>query len=131
MQRELLRATPPSPPLPACSNLSAGTLTVLLGLFLKALHVFPYAALAARTCLVSPSPAHAWWQHAACFLLCDMFFYWCAHIPHILHTAWVAPALAPCSLAHSFTGAPGLRVPHITYHRKGGTQFLWRAASYN
>lgn len=90
------------------SNLSAGILAVLLGIFTKALHIFPYVWLHERIGLLPSTTAAAgspgqgsasgmggidwqWWLlNAAALLVADCGFYWQHHAMHATNLGWAA-----------------------------------------
>ncbi|KAL4433846.1 hypothetical protein ABPG75_000287 [Micractinium tetrahymenae] len=91
------------------SNVSAGILSVLLGIFTKALHIFPYIWLHSRIGLLpsaadddagSPTQGSAssvggvdwrWWLlNAAALLVADCGFYWQHRAMHASNLGWAA-----------------------------------------
>ncbi|PSC74132.1 Alkylglycerol monooxygenase [Micractinium conductrix] len=73
------------------SNLSAGSLSVTLGFFLKALHIWPFVWLHRRVGLLSSwPPHHGWALHIAALLVCDAGFYWQHRFMHATNLGWSA-----------------------------------------
>eukprot|EP00887_Chlorella_sp_A99_P001298 scaffold14.g1298.t1 len=72
------------------SNVAAGVLATMLGVFMKALHVFPYAWLHARCGLLPEASRSSAWVNAVAFLGVDLGFYLFHRAAHATNLGWSA-----------------------------------------